>query len=253
MGCMPCDESCEECQDGTTEGCIICPTGRFLLTASVLEPAGACVVACPFGFFVQPLSQRCQRAPATSSKLSEQAFFIRLELRMTVDELLQESDMLQRILRAAANLLRLSPLDVRYHRWDEAAGGYGVDYYFEVENPFLSRHEIETRVAIDDWFSGLPVPVDRVLALSRGELYPPPVGPKPPPLISPWIVAVVIGALVGLAVLCPLYHVYFVRNYWRKTPYRPHMDHQHKFVDHILQEAPEKVIHLVATKDRGVQ
>lgn len=250
--CVSCHPSCHECQDGSAEGCIICPTGRFLLTSSVLDTSGECVVACPVGFFVQPLSQRCQRAPATDS-LSELSFFIRLELRITVDELVQESDMLQRILRAAADLLQLSPLDVRYHRWDKASGGYGVDYYFEVENPFLSRHEVTERVTVDKWFAGLPVPVDRVIALSRGEMFPPPVGPKPPPLIPSWLIAAVLGALSGLLILCPMYHVYFIRNYWKKTPYRPETQTQIQFVGHVLEEAPDWVIHKVATKDRGVQ
>lgn len=246
--CLPCSATCAECTDGSSGGCTSCPAGRFLLTASAIDVAGECVVACPFGYYVQPLSQRCQRAPASS--IASQSFYIRLVLRISVDEFQQEQDLLQQILQVAAELLRVSPQDVRFHQWDEA-NFFGVYYYFEVANPFLKLDEVDERFTIDQWFGAMPVPVDKVSALSQSEMHPPPLAEKPEPLLPPWAWAAMIGGLAGLAIICPLYHFYFIRKHWELTPYRPDTFGQPQFVEHILKEAPDKVINLVAVKDRG--
>jgi len=237
--CLPCDATCAECEAAGAAGCTTCPPLRYLLTASELDVAGQCLAACPLGHAVEPASQRCRRAPPG---LAAELFYLKATLRMSVDEFLENPDLLRSILLVAAEILAVSPQDVRFFRWEPTSLGLGILYYLQVENPFLRRRDVRAQLDIDRWFAALPVPVDDVEVLSRSQIDPPPVMPKPEPLLSPWIWAL-IGAGAGcLLILYPLYHFYFVRKHFEKTPYRPNTKREAQFVQHVLDHAPEKAI-----------
>ncbi|CAE8698672.1 unnamed protein product, partial [Polarella glacialis] len=204
--CAKCHPKCVECSDGSEESCTVCPPSTYLLTTSDLAVVGSCETACPFGYFVQPTSQRCKRAPPT---LGVERFYMRLTLRVSVDDFLEDADTLRTVLRVAAETLAVSPQDVRFHRWDSALSGLAVYYYLEVENPFLKRADAKDWITIDKWFAALPVPIDDVLVLSYGQLYPSPVMPKPAPLLEPWIWAMIGAGAASLILVYPLY-LYFL-------------------------------------------
>lgn len=242
--CLPCAATCVECQDGSTGSCTICPPKLFLLTPSPVHVAGECVPTCPFGYFVQPLSQRCQRAPIGAR--IEKVYF-RLDLRISPEEFSDEAALLSSVLDIAAETLNVSPQDIRFHRWEPSSSGFSVLYYFEVENPFVSKESIKQRTSIDDWFAALPVPVDSIRVLSVNELYPPPLVPKEGLPLPAWLIGAIAAGITGGLVICPLYHFYFIRMHFQKNPYRPHNEQMTLFVDHILKHATDEEVKKLAT------
>mmetsp|Transcript_166222 Transcript_166222/g.533698 ORF Transcript_166222/g.533698 Transcript_166222/m.533698 type:complete len:578 (-) Transcript_166222:457-2190(-) len=237
--CVQCDVTCVECMDGSPQTCTVCPPMRFLHTASATDVAGQCIAACPFGFFVQPVSQSCMRAPVG---VRLEKFYFRLDLRISAADYLEQRDLPLRILQVAVETLRVSSQDVRFHRWEQVVYGQGILYYFEVENPFLRRDKVEKQTTIDDWFAVLPVPVDKVMVLTYTQLYPDPPRAKAPPLLEPWMWGLIGAGVTGCLILYPLYHMYFIRKYWEKTPFKPKRDKEAIFVQEIIKNAKEEHI-----------
>jgi hypothetical protein len=237
--CHSCHYSCRECEGGSARECTVCPPLRYLLVTSAAHVAGQCVVVCPFGYYVQPTSQRCERAPPS---VSVERFYVRLALRVTVDEFVEQPQLLQDILKVAAETLAVSPQDVRFHKWDPAAEGLAVHYFLEVENPFLKHRDVEERVLIDEWFAALPVPVDRVTALSYYQLYPLAAKPLPEPFIKIWMWLVLAIILGTVCVLYPLYRCFFVRKYFMMHPYKPRLENKEEFIEEVVRSAPPAMI-----------
>jgi len=249
--CSTCNSSCQECQDAGSSSCTVCPPFRFLLTASELDVVGECVATCPFGFYVQPANRQCQRVPPN---LPLDHFYIRLTLRTTVEEFTEQQDLWKQVLTVSAEVLAVSPTDVKFHRWDVSRQSIGIQYYIEVNNPFLTRNDIKERIPIDAWFAAMPVPIDGVLTLSERQLYKPPPGNLPEPLLQPWG-WVILGAAAGIVfILFPMYHFYFIRKYFEKTRYKPKQDNKEAFIEEILNRAPEAEIKKIAhSTDRTPQ
>lgn len=234
LGCYPCHPSCGECQDGTSKGCTLCASTRFLLKTSVLDVAGECVTACPFGLFVQPKSHSCERS---QSNLKVEQFYLQLQLRVGVDEFQDNSSTLQDILRISAETLSVAASDVMFHRWDAAREGMGVDYYVEVENPFLTSDDVEA-IPIDNWFRVLPVPVDAVTVISYARLYPEPVPPLPEPLIRPWMWVAITVVATAIFILYPLYNFYFLARHFEKSRYSIDVTKHPPFMEEVLKNTP---------------
>ena len=175
--------------------------------------AGRCVTECPFGFYMQPTSQRCKQAP---EHLKLERFYFRLALRISVDEFEEDPSLVQQILRLSAQTLAVGPNDVRFHRWDSINDGLGIYYYLEAENPYLQRTSLEDMSSIDDWFASLPVPIDSVTVLSYTQLYPPPAPVRPEAFIKPWMWAAFFIVMFSCLIICPLYHLYFIRRFFEK-------------------------------------
>lgn len=246
--CLACDPTCAECEESSKRGCTVCPPMRYLLVASALDVAGECATSCPYGYFVQPTSQRCERSPPS---LRVERFYVRLALRITVDEFTEKPQLLQEVLRVAADTLAVSPQDVRFHRWQSHADGLRVHYFLEVENPFLRHRDVEERISIDEWFAALPVPVDSVTALSQSQLYPSPLPPEPEPAIKPWMWAVIAAGFSIVCILYPMYHFYFIRKHYQNTHYKPKetlgRDHTTEFIDEIVNSAQPKHLNLLSS------
>lgn len=237
--CFPCHSSCLECENGGAQGCTLCPPLRYLLVASAVEVTGECVVICPFGYFVQPTSQLCKRAPPS---VRVQPFYVRLVLRVTVEDFLEKLQMLQTVLRVAAETLAVSPQDVRFHRWDPADDGLKVFYYLEVENPFLTMADVKEDSKIDQWFAALPVPVDSVTPLSHSRLYPSDPRAIPEPFIKWWMWCVMAAIFATVCIAYPMYRIYFIRKHYQMHPYRPRLENQEDFIDEVVMQAPPPML-----------
>ncbi|CAE7235146.1 PCSK5 [Symbiodinium sp. CCMP2592] len=236
--CEPCDSSCLECADGSPWGCISCPPSRYLRPSSEIAIVGSCDLSCLYGFFVQPTSQRCQIAPAGTEV---ERFYLRLTLRISLEDFLDSSDTLKEVLFKSAETLAVSPQDVRFHKWESAKGGLGVFFFLEVENPFVQHDEPEEWFSIDDWFASLPVPVDEIRIMTQSQLYPPGPQPAPTPFLDPWLLGAIGAASASLLLLYPLYTFYFVRKYKGQMPYYPG-DGQEQFVDYVLEKTDPAVM-----------
>lgn len=237
--CAPCDPTCLECSSGSPRGCTACPKARFLLTTSIVEVAGRCIAACPFGYFVRPVSQSCQRARA-DTRLEK--FYYRLDLRIPPYEYLERTDLPPRLLQVAVETLKVSSQGVRFVKWEPEIYGFGIRFYIEVESPFLYADGANNMITIDEWFAAMPVPVDRVVLLSYGQMHPAAPLTKPEPLLKPWIWGAIAGGVTGCLILFPLYHFYFVRKYWQSTAYRSSREKDQLFVQGVMAAAREQDI-----------
>ncbi|CAJ1382805.1 unnamed protein product [Effrenium voratum] len=236
-GCEPCDSSCLECIDGTARGCLKCPASKYLRPASPVAIAGACQ-SCMAGYFVHPSSQRCQLAPAD---LQAERFYLRLALRVSVEDFLENAETLKTVLRKSAETLAVSSQDVRFHRWDSAKEGLGVNFFLEVENPFVQHRNSEEWFNIDEWFASLPVPVDEIRILTQSQLYPAAPPALPSPFLDPFMWGVIGAGSASVLLIYPLYNFYFVRKYRQQQPY-PVSDGQELFVDQILERTDPVVM-----------
>mmetsp|Transcript_66126 Transcript_66126/g.132701 ORF Transcript_66126/g.132701 Transcript_66126/m.132701 type:complete len:501 (+) Transcript_66126:458-1960(+) len=241
--CLDCDPTCVECEDESAQGCTSCPPSRFLLVLSELGVTGRCVVACPLGFSVQPTSQHCRRTP---QGIRAERFFLRLALRISPEDFTGDTELLTGVLLVSAQILAVSPQDVRFYRWETAYDGMGIMYFLEVENPFLRWRVVQEELDIDRWFAMLPVPVDSVRVLAKEMVEPPPVPPEPEPFLQPWMWAVIGAGSAALVILYPMYRIYFLRKHFEKSNYRPNTKREAEFVEYILDSAPEKAINTMA-------
>ncbi|CAK9108692.1 unnamed protein product [Durusdinium trenchii] len=236
--CQPCDSSCLECADGSPKGCLRCPPSRYLRPASSVAVVGSCEQSCLAGFFVQPSSQRCQMAPAD---VQVERFYLRLTLRISVEDFLANAGTLKEVLRKSAETLAVSSEDVRFHRWDSAKEGLGVFFFLEVENPFVQHQKSEEWFSIDDWFSSLPVPVDEIRIMTQNQLYPPGAPDLQAPFLDAWTWGFIGAGAASLLLIYPLYSFYFVRKYRQQYPYQSG-EGQELFVDEILDRSDHAVL-----------
>eukprot|EP00434_Breviolum_minutum_P024931 symbB.v1.2.022020.t1/scaffold1885.1/size149428/1 len=105
-----------ECAEGSPDGCLRCRPSHYLRPASALAIVGSCEQSCLPGFFVQPSSQRCQTAPAD---VHVERFYLRLTLRVSVEDFLADANTLTDILQKSAETLAVSS--------QELAIGFGVE------------------------------------------------------------------------------------------------------------------------------
>eukprot|EP00927_Polykrikos_kofoidii_P068062 TRINITY_DN63457_c0_g1_i1.p1 TRINITY_DN63457_c0_g1~~TRINITY_DN63457_c0_g1_i1.p1 ORF type:complete len:582 (+),score=80.81 TRINITY_DN63457_c0_g1_i1:89-1834(+) len=246
--CERCHADCLECEGPGPSSCILCQRLRYLLAPSVADIAGRCVETCPPGFFVRPSNLRCEQA---SAKQSMERFFIRLELRISVDEFLDQQHLVDSLLIGSAETLAVSREDVHFVKWEIAQTDLSVGYFMEVQNPFLRREDVRNGIPIDKWFAILPVPVDDVWVLSAAQLYPTPYFPPEESIFKPWMFAVLGGVIASGLVFYPMYHYYFMPRHFQMTPYVPRKNDV-AFLETVLQNAPEKMIHALATEGAKV-
>eukprot|EP00933_Yihiella_yeosuensis_P073140 TRINITY_DN81726_c0_g1_i1.p1 TRINITY_DN81726_c0_g1~~TRINITY_DN81726_c0_g1_i1.p1 ORF type:complete len:180 (+),score=43.24 TRINITY_DN81726_c0_g1_i1:917-1456(+) len=163
-----------------------------------------------------------------------------------MDEFLENRETLRSVLRVAAEKLRISPQDVRFHRIDPSKSGLSVLYYLEVENPFLRRDEVLEWFIIDQWFAALPVPIDGFTVLSQDQLYAPPPIPPPEPQIKPWMWAAAGAATASIILVYPLYACFFSRKYNEVAHTKIKTVAQDDFLEKVVNSAPDAVISALA-------
>eukprot|EP00928_Gymnodinium_smaydae_P045409 TRINITY_DN30274_c0_g1_i1.p1 TRINITY_DN30274_c0_g1~~TRINITY_DN30274_c0_g1_i1.p1 ORF type:complete len:618 (+),score=145.12 TRINITY_DN30274_c0_g1_i1:130-1983(+) len=240
--CRPCHASCVSCEGGQRWKCTTCPSLRFLATPSAADAAGQCVAACPIGYFVQPTNQRCQRA-RTSKQVVR--LYIKLALRVTLDDFLREIGLPQLLLRIASQTLAVSPQDVRFLKWEAGDMNLSVNYYLDVENPFMDPADVQA-ITIDKWFAAMPIPVDQVRVMSHSELYPPPRPEKVESFMQPWMWGLIAAGVTSAIVIYPMYHYYFIKMHFRKVNYKPKQNRKVEFVQTILDQAPDTAMRMVS-------
>lgn len=221
-----------------------------MMPPAELATFGSCELSCPFGYFVKPTSQRCQRAPPS---LKVERFYLRLSLRVPMEDFVDNPDTLKAVLRTAAQTLAVSPQDVRFHRYEQVEGGLGIYYYLEVENPFLKEDTAEDWFSIETWFAALPVPVDNIIIMSQTQLYPP--GPRPPldPFLQPWMWALIGAGSSSILLLYPMYYFWFLRKYHEQHPYKPKTGKEEQFMDRVLDKSDPHVLSAMANSTENIK
>ena len=170
-----------------------------------------------------------------------------------------------------AELLRISPLDVHFNRYQPCPQPFGYQtasftrweddlyppapgleekgpenthtcMYFRLSSPFLpSREQVAAELSVDAVYAAFPIPLDRVEVLSREEVDPPIEMPPPPPFLKPWQWGLIVGGTSGTTVICFLYWGYFRRVAYAHTPFKPVPIHDpvaRRFLQQAVRNAP---------------